>query len=172
MDDTLINTTELNNDAYNYALSKFGYPPINKITRITRNDLRNICNLQSVIEEKQNYFTLKWLPYRIITNNKLIDKLKQHQKSDCYIWTKADKVRAKAIWNACDLHRYFADIIFDKKENFTTSVSYLQHIFHDDMLIYENNIRFFHKSNAKLVDNVKNDYFKTNGYLIEISNLI
>ena len=43
LDDTLVNTTSLNNDAYNYALEKFGFKRINKNERITR-DILNINN--------------------------------------------------------------------------------------------------------------------------------
>jgi len=39
LDDTLIYSTPLNNDAYNYALQKFGYQVITTKKRITREDL-------------------------------------------------------------------------------------------------------------------------------------
>lgn len=159
LDDTLVNTTELNNDAYNYALSKFGYTPINTTKRITRHDLQNNHDLKDLIKEKQNYFTAKWLPYRIILNGKLIDKLKCHSKYDCFIWTKADKYRAQTIWNTCNLNQYFADIIFDDKTSFSSSISRLQSTYNDDLSIYENDLSFFNHSNAKIVDVIRNDNF-------------
>lgn len=39
LDETLVNTTPLNNDAYNYALEKFGF------NRIITNALLEICYL-------------------------------------------------------------------------------------------------------------------------------
>lgn len=36
LDDTLVHTRELNNDAYNYALEQFGYPRIESAGRITK----------------------------------------------------------------------------------------------------------------------------------------
>ena len=39
LDDTLINTTSLNNDSYNFALEYFGYPRIITKDRLTRDSL-------------------------------------------------------------------------------------------------------------------------------------
>ena len=39
LDDTLVATTALNNDSYNYALEKHGYLRITTRHRITRNEL-------------------------------------------------------------------------------------------------------------------------------------
>ena len=57
LDETLIQSTTLNNDAYNYALEKFGYPRINTSERITREELNFIPEelLRKIIKEKQKY---------------------------------------------------------------------------------------------------------------------
>ena len=59
LDETLIQSTTLNNDAYNYALEKFGYPRINTSERITREELNFIPEelLRKIIKEKQKYFS-------------------------------------------------------------------------------------------------------------------
>ncbi len=170
LDDTLVNTTELNNDAYNYALKKYGYCPIETDLRITRNDLQSLTKLQEIINIKQYYFSEKWLPYRVIINDTLLGKIKRQNKSDCYIWTKADKYRAEFICKYCNLNRYFSKIIFDKKTNISQSISYLGSIMHDDMLIYENNMQFFANSSSQIVDTIKNKYFNINGYFISNKN--
>ena len=71
----------------------------------------------SCLSSKQNYFTKEWLPYRVVLNKALIEKLIVNQKSNCYLWTKADKNRAHKIIDYCKLDKYFKDIIFDDKDN-------------------------------------------------------
>lgn len=82
LDDTLVNTTLLNNDAYNFALERFGYERIVTDKRITRKDL-HIDNelLDKVTEEKQKYFTQDWLKYRTIINQDLIDFIGKQDKN-------------------------------------------------------------------------------------------
>ena len=119
LDETLVNTTPLNNDAYNYALEKFGFGRIITENHITRDCLtiRDTNLLNEIIKLKQDYFMSNWLSYRVIINHILLDKIKSFGKQNCYIWTMANKQRANAIINACKLEPYFNDIIFDNKEN-------------------------------------------------------
>ena len=146
LDETLIQSTTLNNDAYNYALEKFGYPRINTSERITREELNFIPEelLRKIIKEKQKYFTSEWLPYRIIINKELVKKLKEYERENCYLWTKANKDRVKSILSCCKLERLFNKIIFDNKTAFQTSISKLNVATHSDVfIIYENNKKFF-----------------------------
>ena len=85
LDDTLISSTTLNNDAYNFALEYFGYDRIITNERITRNTIKDYLNLDQIIELKQKYFSRDWLPYRIVLNSDLIYKLKNYGKSNCYL---------------------------------------------------------------------------------------
>lgn len=73
LDDTLISSTALNNDAYNYALEKYGYPRVCTNGRLTREKLKFIPEsiLDKIICEKQRHFTSKWLPDRIVLNKEL-----------------------------------------------------------------------------------------------------
>ena len=58
LDDTLICSTKLNNDAYNYSLEKYGFNRISTTDRITRDKLTFINSelLKKIITEKQIYF--------------------------------------------------------------------------------------------------------------------
>ena len=62
LDNTLVMTDNLNNTAYNYALSCVGFQPIVGVQRITRKEIFNsIPNLtlsqkKQIVELKQNYF--------------------------------------------------------------------------------------------------------------------
>ena len=167
LDDTLVSSTQLNNDAYNFALEEFGYDRIVTDKRITRELISGFSNLDKIISLKQQYFTQDWLPYRLVLNYALIEKLKTNKRQNCYLWTKADNKRTNAILDLCNLRQYFCDIIFDKKENFTKSTNLLkQHTNTQNFVIYENNFKFFVGQNVKLIDTIKNNKFNVNGYLV------
>ena len=56
LDDTLVLTKNLNNDAYNYALEQNGQRRIKTNKRLTRENLGETAS-KKLIAEKQNYFT-------------------------------------------------------------------------------------------------------------------
>ncbi len=124
LDDTLIQSTTLNNDAYNYALEKFDYPRIDTKERLTREKLKFIpeFKLEKIIEEKQRYFTSEWLPYRVIFNSELIKKIKEYGQENCYLWTKASKERVEPILKYCNLRVLFSKVIYDNKVTLNTSI--------------------------------------------------
>lgn len=170
LDDTLISSTALNNDSYNFALEQYNYTRILTRERITREKLNHIkdATLKKIIKLKQFYFTRKWLPYRVILNKTLIEKLKNNGKENCYLWTKADKKRANKMINLCGLDLYFNDVIFDKKENFKISTLKLKKITKSSQfVIYENDESFFNGQNCRVIDSVKNYYFDIKGYLVK-----
>lgn len=168
LDDTLINTTLLNNDAYNYALEKYGYQRINTTQRITRGNLKiTPSELSKIIYEKQNYFCLPWLKYRVVVNQKLLNLLKNNPKDNCYVWTKADRKRAYAVIKQCRLSKYFNGIVFDDKKNLDYSLNRLKNIANNtDFTIYENDYALFRSSNLQITDVIKNDFFDVKGYFI------
>ncbi len=169
LDDTIVSSTNLNNDAYNFALEQYNFDRLITNERITRDKLSFIDNktLKNIIQLKQNYFNQKWLPCRVVLNKLLIDKLKLNKKENCYIWTKADKNRAYKIIDYCKLDTYFKDIIFDNKISFQTSISNLIQLTNSNkFIIYENNKNFFLNKNCKIVDSIKTNLFDINGYLI------
>ena len=170
LDDTLISSTKLNNDAYNFALEQYNFPRLLTNDRITRENLNFINNhiLNAIINMKQRYFCQAWLPYRVVINNLLITKLKMN-KNNCFLWTKADKSRADKIIELCNLDLYFRNIIYDDKTNFETSMNKLQLITNSNQfIIYENNKQFFEGQNCKIVDSIKDNLFDINGYLVNV----
>lgn len=169
LDDTLISSTALNNDAYNYALEKYGYPRFNTNGRLTRDRFKFIPTpiLNKIIREKQRYFTSRWLPYRIILNTELFDKLKDYEKDNCYLWTKASPHRVESILKYCGLRKFFNKVIFDDKIKFHNSIRILQAIVHaNEFVIYEDNHKFFDGERAKIIDLIRTDHFNVAGYLI------
>ena len=170
LDDTLVSSTQLNNDAYNFALEQYNYKRLSTNKRITREKLNFVddSKLKKIIDLKQNYFAKEWLPYRVVLNKALIYKLIINKKSNCYLWTKADKNRANKIIDTCKLDKYFNNVIFDKKESFNKSIIKLNNLLNSKrFIIYENNHLFFANQNFKVVDEIKSKFFNIKGYLIE-----
>lgn len=171
LDDTLIQTTSLNNDAYNYALEKFGYPRIKTIDRITREKLNFLSpsTLQKVIREKQKYFTSEWLPYRIILNKMLIVRANAYGKDNCYLWTKASKRRVEPILKYYNLGKLFKKVLFDNKIKYRDSILKLKRVTHEnELIIYENNHKFFNNEQAEIIEYIKTENFDVAAYLIKI----
>lgn len=169
LDDTLVSSTSLNNDSYNFALEQCNFERLSTSARITREKLNFIDNatLKSIIQLKQNYFSQQWLSCRVVLNKLLIDKLLVNKKGNCYLWTKANKDRAYKIVDYCKLDNYFKDIIFDNKLTFETSMQKLRQITNSNQfIIYENNKGFFFNKDCIIVDSIKTNIFDINGYLI------
>lgn len=168
MDDTLVATSELNNDSYNFALEYNGYPRIKNVNRINRSLIDvDKSRLQNIIQIKEKYFCAKWLSYRIFLNDILINKLLGFGKDNCYLWTASNPNRAIKIIKELNLEKYFNKIIFDKKMNFDQSVQILKENTYDNtFLIYENNKDFFYGQNFKILDKISNKLFNVNGYFI------
>ncbi len=167
LDETLINSTNLNNDAYNHALEKFGYNRIYLNKRITRENIKNLSDYKEIIKEKQKYFTLKWLPYRVILNSKFLEKLRSLEQENCFLWTKADKFRVEKVLKLCKLKKYFHSVIFDDKTSFESSIQKLKDVTKsNNLIIYENNFKFFENQKVKILNNFQSKYFNVNCYLI------
>ena len=115
LDDTLVLTKNLNNDAYNFALEQNGQKRIRTAKRLTRENL-NASPSKKLITDKQNYFAQKWIKYRVVVNEDILDLLKTQDKANCYLWTSADKSRAEYILKELDLYKYFNKVIYDAKK--------------------------------------------------------
>lgn len=167
LDDTLINSTILNNDAYNFALESCGFKRVVTNSRITREKLSNYKKLNEIIQLKQKYFMSNWLPYRILINMDMIRRIDTIGKNNCYLWTKADRNRANYILDMCNLRKLFAGIIFDEKKDFKESIKTLKEKFIlDEFVIYENNHNFFKNKKCSIIDTIINSQFNVKGYLI------
>lgn len=170
LDDTLLFSTHLNNDAYNYSLEKYGYARIKVKDRITRSTLKDISvnDLKRIIKEKQKYFTSAWLKFRVIMNNELLYKIKSNGREKCILWTKANKKRTKKILKQCGLKKYFKKVVYDQKFSFNESMQKLKKLMGEQkFVIYENNHVFFYEQKVQVVDIIKNKWFDVKGYLIQ-----
>ena len=119
LDDTLVLTKNLNNDAYNFALEQNGQRRIKTNNRLTRENFDETASKKLIID-KQNYFAQKWLKYRVVINEEILNLLNNQDKENCYLWTSADKNRADFILKELDLYKYFNKVIDspDKRPHF------------------------------------------------------
>lgn len=164
-DDTLVNSTFLNNDAYNYALEKHGFNRINSTRRITRKSIRG-KNKEGIIKLKQKYFTRSWMKYRVIINTMLLEKIQKMGKRNCILWSAADPQRRNLLLKSCNLKKYFSRVIYDAKEDPVFSLSILKKICNKKpFLIYENNPDYLAGENVVEYVSITNPYFKVKGYL-------
>lgn len=170
LDDTLVLTKNLNNDAYNYALEQNGQRRIKTNKRLTRENLGETPS-KKLIADKQNYFTQKWLKYRVVVNEEILKILQNQDKENCYLWTSADKNRADYILKELDLYKYFNKVIYDDKKDLNSSLKRLKDITKSNVfLIFEDNKKFFKKSIP--YQRVTNDKFKIKKYLIKANDFI
>ncbi len=170
LDDTLVLTKNLNNDAYNFALEQNGQKRIRTAKRLTRENLNASPN-KKLITDKQNYFTQKWLKYRVVVNQEILSLLKKQERKNCYLWTSADKNRAEYILKELDLYKYFNKVIYDDKKDLNSSLKRLKDITKSNVfLIFEDNEKFFKK--LILGQRVKNDKFKVKKYYIKANDFI
>ena len=170
LDDTLVLTKNLNNDAYNFALEQNGQRRIKTNNRLTRENFDETDSKKLIID-KQNYFAQKWLKYRVVVNEEILNLLNNQDKENCYLWTSADKNRADFILKELDLYKYFNKVIYDDKKDLNSSLKRLKDITKSNVfLIFEDNKKFFKKSIP--YQRVTNDKFKIKKYLIKANDFI
>ena len=170
LDDTLVLTRNLNNDAYNFALEQNGQKRIRTAKRLTRENL-NASPSKKLITDKQNYFAQKWIKYRVVVNEDILDLLKTQDKANCYLWTSADKNRAEYILKELDLYKYFNKVIYDDKKDLNSSLKRLKDITKSNVfLIFEDNEKFFKKTILR--ERVESDKFKVKKYCIKANDFI
>lgn len=139
LDDTLVLTKNLNNDAYNFALEQNGQKRIRTNNRLTRENFDGTASKKLIID-KQNYFAQKWLKYRVVVNEEILNLLKNQDKENCFLWTSADKSRAEYILKELDLYKYFNKVIYDDKKDLNSSLKRLKDITKSNVfLIFEDN---------------------------------
>lgn len=169
-DDTLVGTTELNNDAYNFALERNYFNRIVTKDRITRKSLptTDIEKLNEIVRIKQKYFCEKWLPYRVVINYKLLERIRR-KNARCFIWTMSSEDRVLKTIETLNIKDCFQDIIFDKKNNFSESIKLLHDkVKFDDCIIYENNDVYCKNQKCIVVDRIKDSNFDVNGYYVKV----
>ena len=166
LDDTLVLTKNLNNDAYNFALEQNGQKRIKTAKRLTRENL-NASLSKKLITDKQNYFAQKWLKYRVVVNEEILNLLKNQDKENCFLWTSADKNRAEYILKELDLYKYFNKVIYDDKKDFNSSLKRLKDITKINVfLIFEDNDDLSKKQGMCLIAVIDNEIFRVFTYVI------
>lgn len=169
LDDTLVATTALNNDAYNYALEKHGYSRITTRHRITRKELNYIPKekLNEIIADKQLYFSREWLPCRVILNDILINKIRKLGPKICYLWTSAEPTRTVAILKLCRLPNMFDKVIFDDKHDLNSSMHKLKAVNQSTQtIIYENDEKLSKCRHIKMIGCEQSKFFNVFMYQI------
>ena len=168
LDDTLVLTKNLNNDAYNFALEQNGQRRIKTNNRLTREELGETLS-KKLITDKQNYFAQKWIKYRVVVNEDILDLLKTQDKANCYLWTSADKNRAEYLLKELDLDKYFNKVIYDDKKDLNSSLKKLKDITKSNVfLIFEDNEKISKKAISR--QRVENDKFKVKKYYIKAND--
>ena len=153
LDDTLVLTKNLNNDAYNFVLEQNGQKRIKASKRLTRENLGETLS-KKLIADKQNYFAQKWLKYRVVVNKEILSILQNQDKENCYLWTSADINRAEYILKELDLYKYFNKVIYDDKKDLNSSLKRLKDITKSNVfLIFEDNDSLFKKRKVMLNQN-------------------
>lgn len=171
LDDTLVLTKNLNNDAYNFALEQNGQRRIKTNNRLTRKNFDETASKKLIID-KQNYFAQKWLKYRVVFNEKILNLLKNQDKENCYLWTSADKNRADYILKELDLYKYFNKVIYDDKKDLNSSLKRLKDITKSNVfLIFEDNDGLFKDQFIKIKLALISRFFMVNKYLISMESI-
>ncbi len=166
LDDTLVWTKDLNNDAYNYALEKNGRERVKANKRLTRENFEFDIT-SKIIADKQKYFVQKWVKYRVVINEYLLNILQKQDVKSCFLWTSADRNRAKYVLKELNLNKYFNKIIFDDKKDFNISLKRLKDITKSNVfLIFEDNNALIKNQNIKLIEKINIKDFRVNKYLL------
>lgn len=165
LDDTLVLTKNLNNDAYNFALEQNGQRRIKTNKRLTRENFGETASKKLIID-KQNYFAQKWLKYRVVVNEEILKILQNQDKENCFLWTSADKNRAEYILKELDLAKYFNKVIYDDKKGLNSSLKKLKDITKSNVfLIFEDNYGFIKQKNINCTNKTNNCEFNVCEYI-------
>ena len=132
LDNTLVYTDELNNEAYKYAIKKLDLVLVNNITykdRITRNDIFKYYpkldkqRIGQLIEIKQEYFINNVNKLKL--NKILFNFLNSIHFKQRILWTAAEEKRVKSILKHYKIDNFFYDIIYTKKINILDDIDYI-----------------------------------------------
>lgn len=160
LDNTLVFTDALNNEAYNFVLKKFGLSEIRNVERITREVVfQKYPEVEKwkdeIIALKQNFF-LNNLE-RTFPARELLIKLKNSEKCGNILWTSAEETRVIAILEYYKIAEKFRDIVFSKKADVEKDIKKICRIFEcsqEDLIFFDDNLRVIQKlKRLKLIYN-------------------
>ena len=123
---------------------------------------------EKIIKIKQNYFTKSWLPYRIVLNTALLQRIREYGKTNCYLWTSASKQRALSVLRRCKLKHFFNRILFDKKTNIAASIQKLKGRLHsDNFIIFDNDPALFENHHIQIMERIVSEKFHVYVYSVD-----
>ncbi len=147
LDNTLIFTNSLNNDSYNFALSKLNLPTIGACReRLTRAIIfksfpfLNEDQKSKLVGLKQEYFIRHINQTR--PNKELIDKIRFYGPQACILWTSADEKRVIKLLEHYNLQEAFKKIYYSRKTNVEEDISKISKLLccgPEQIVFYEDN---------------------------------
>ncbi|MBQ9114670.1 MAG: HAD hydrolase-like protein [Clostridia bacterium] len=128
LDNTLVFTNRLNNEAYNYALYKIGKRKIKSTGRITRQEVFRSVDLtekekEKLVKIKQDYFINNL--DKIEVNQKLLALLEKAGRENSVLWTRAEPTRVKPILLYYDLRNKFSYIYYSEKKELQKDMDHI-----------------------------------------------
>lgn len=133
LDNTLVKTSILNNNSYNYALQQQALLPISNEVRITREVITayypQLSNQQKqeIIRLKQEFFVKNI--HHTVPNKFLFNTLRSKDLANCILWTSAEKVRVQALMGYYGINKSFREVIYSNKEDVSKDISKMCTIF-------------------------------------------
>lgn len=160
LDNTLVYTDDLNNEAYNFALTTLGKKPLNNLSRITRDTVFMQISFskekrEQLINIKQNYFRENL--HKITPNFTLIKVLDSLNKEDCLLWTSAAQCRVEAILQYFHLKNKFKDVFFSTKSDLKRDIERICAY----LLCKKEQLRIY-DDNKQLLQEINNILFNAN----------
>ncbi len=151
LDNTLVFTDDLNNEAYNYALKFLGKERISDVKRITREIVFSKYNLtksekKDLVKLKQAYFADNI--NKINKNEDLLNLILELGPAECILWTKADECRVNAILEYLNLNDAFSWVLYSKKTDTEKDIEKICRHFkcaESQLKFYEDNIKICNK---------------------------
>lgn len=162
LDNTLVFTDDLNNEAYNYALVKLDKKPIYDKKRITR---EIVFSKYELTEEEKNYLVNLKQEYflenveKIHKNEDLLKFLTSKSPADCILWTSAEKCRVEAILSYLSLFNAFSWIIYSSKISIEKDLDKICKHFQcskSRLVFYENDSKVLNELKLFEINNVYN----------------
>ena len=151
LDNTLVFTDVLNNEAYNFVLKKFGLSEIRYVDRITREIIFQkypcIEKWEDEITALKQFFFINHLD-RTLPSKELFLKLVNSSKDENILWTSAEEVRVFAILEHYKITEKFKKVLFSEKTDVEKDVGEMCKLFkcsQEDLIFFEDNFKVIYE---------------------------
>jgi len=155
LDNTLVFTDKLNNEAYNQSLIYFGLSALNDYKRITRKVVINTyyhlssSQINDIIRMKQEYFIKNMHITEL--NYQLVNILKSYKNESCILWTSAEEIRVQALLEHHNISDEFCSIIYSDKKNVADDVDRICELMSclpEHLMFFENDLDVINEINV------------------------